>query len=223
MPRTNRLLDQLPASDREAVLSGCEAVELLSGAVLAEPGKKIRDIYFPIGSVVSLLVPAKPKAALEVGLVGNEGVWGAPVALGVEISPVRAVVAGGGQAWRMREAEFRREVARLASLRNCLNHYIYQTMAQLMQTASCNRFHFIEQRVARRLLMAADREHSSSFELTHEFLAYVLGVRRVGVTEAASKLQDRKLIVYKRGLVTITDRKGLERASCPCYRWDVFD
>jgi CRP-like cAMP-binding protein len=220
-PVTNRLLDRLPAKDRARVLEGCEEVELTFAEVIAEPGAAIRHVYFPTGGFISLLTPMGKKNWLEVALAGNEGIYGVPVALGMGISPVRALVQGSGTAWRMGAAAFSRELARVSALRNCVDRYIYVLMSQVIQTAGCNRFHVVEQRVARWLLMTADRAHASTFNITHEFLAYMLGVRRVGVTEAASALQNRKLIVYTRGLVTILDRKGLERAACPCYRLDL--
>jgi len=203
------------------VLAACDKVELSFPDILAEPGESIRHVYFPTDSFISLLTPMGGKSNLEVALTGNEGVYGVPVALGVEISPVLALVQGSGPAWRMTTATFRRELARLPMLRNCIDQYIYVLMSQLIQTAGCNRFHVVEQRVARWLLMTGDRSHSPTFHITHEFLAYMLGVRRVGITEAATALQRRKLIGYARGAVTIRNRRGLERASCSCYRKDL--
>ena len=128
---------------------------------------------------------------------------------------------GAGSALQMGTATFRRDIARMPAFRNFVDRYIYVLMTQLTQTAGCNRFHVVEQRVARWLLMTADRAHSPSFQITHEFLSHMLGVRRVGITKAAGTLQKRKLIRYTRGNVTILDRKGLERASCACYRADL--
>ena len=203
------------------MLGGCETVELAFPDVLAEPGESIRHVYFPTASFISLVTPLEGKNSLEVALAGNEGMHGVCVAMGVGISPVHALVQGSGLAWRMGSATFGRELARVPSLRSCVDRYIYVLMSQLIKTAACNRFHRVEQRLARWLLMTADRAHSSSFHITHEFLASMLGVRRVGITEAASALQERKLISYARGAVTIRDRKGLERASCACYRSDL--
>lgn len=218
---TNRLLDRLPAKDRARVLDQCESVELSFPDVLAEPGDVLTHVYFPIGGAISLVTPMGKKASLEVALAGNEGLYGVPVALGVDISPVRALVQGNGSAWRMGAGAFRRELARTPRLRTCIDGYIYVLLSQLIQTAGCNRFHLVERRVARWLLMTADRAHSPTFRITHEFLAFMLGVRRVGITEAAGALQKRGLIGYRRGIVTILDREGLERASCACYRSDL--
>jgi CRP-like cAMP-binding protein len=218
---TNRLLERLPARDRARVLAGCERVELSFGEILAEPGREIRNVYFPTGSFISLILPMEGKPGLEVALAGSEGFCGVPIALGLGISPLRALVQGPGPAWQMGAPDFRRQLAEIPALRDCINHYIYVLMTQLTQTAGCNRFHLLEQRVARWLLMTSDRAHAPTFSMTHEFLAFMLGVRRVGITEAASALQARKLIGYRRGVITILDRKGLERGACSCYRSDL--
>ena len=221
VPTTNRLLDRLGMKERARVLSRCEPAVLAYPQVVGEAGAAIAHVYFPTGSSISLMTPIEGKNRIEVGLAGSEGMYGVPVAMGVRVSPVRAIVQGGGLAWRMGSTAFVRELARAPPLRHCVDRYIYVLMNQLIRNAGCNRFHRVEQRVARRLLMAADRARSSSFHITHELLASVLGVRRVGITEAASALQVRGLIGYTRGAMTIHDRKGLERASCPCYRADL--
>ncbi|HEX3098567.1 MAG TPA: Crp/Fnr family transcriptional regulator, partial [Usitatibacter sp.] len=203
MPITNRLLDRLPAKDRARVLDACDAVVLEFPTVVAEPGEAIRHVYFPTGSFISLVAPMGGRDSLEVALAGSEGLFGVGVALGVDISPVHALVQGGGAAWRIGVPAFRRELARIPSLRDCVDRYAYVVMSQLIQTSGCNRFHVVEQRLARWLLMTSDRAHSTSFHITHEFLAYMLGVRRVGITEAASDLQGRNLIGYSRGAMTI--------------------
>jgi CRP-like cAMP-binding protein len=220
-PIVNRLLDRLSAKDRDRVLSGCEAVYLSLGEVLARPGEPVRNVYFPTGSAISLLVPMGAKRLLEVAIVGSEGMHGVSVALGIEVSATLAMVQGEGRAWQMGASAFRGALVRVPSLRDCVNRYTYVRMAQLIQGAGCNRFHVVEQRVARWLLMTADRAHGPTFKITHEFLGRMLGVRRVGITEAASALQARKLITYTRGVLTILDRKGLERGSCQCYRQDL--
>jgi CRP-like cAMP-binding protein len=218
---TNRLLECLSGKDRAHLLDRSELVELTFSEVLAEPGDAVRNVYFPTVSFISLVTSAGTGAHLEVALAGNEGVYGVPVALGVPTSPVKALVQGSGAAWRIGARAFRGELARSAGLRSCINRYIYVLMSQLIHTAGCNRFHRVEQRVARWLLMTADRAHARTFRITHEFLAYMLGVRRVGITEAATALHRRGLIAYKRGVVTVLDRAGLERAACSCYRLDV--
>jgi CRP-like cAMP-binding protein len=221
LPVTNRLLDRLSAKDRAHVIGACEMVELTFAEVLDEPGEAIRNVYFPTGGFVSLLATLDRKHHLEVALTGNEGIYGVPIALGVPLSPVHAMVQGGGTAWRMSAAAFRRELVRVPALRDNVGRYLFVVMSQLIQTSGCNRFHQVEQRLARWLLMTADRAHTPTFRITHEFLAYMLGVRRVGITEAAGALQKHKLISYKRGLVTILDRRGLEQSACGCYRADI--
>lgn len=219
VPITNRLLDRLPADDRDQLLDRCEEVELTFAEILAEPGGAIRDVYFPMRSSISLLAPIG-NHVLEVALTGNEGMYGMPLALGIATSPVRALVQGAGSAWRMEGARFRGELQRSLPLRACIDGYAHVLMSQLIHTAGCNRFHRLEQRAARWLLMTADRAHSDTFLMTQAFLAYMLGVRRVGISEAAGRLQERGLITYTRGAMTITNRRGLERAACSCYRSD---
>lgn len=217
----NRLLERLPRVRRARVISGCERVELLAAERLGEPGDEVRSVYFPTGSSISTLVPVGAAIAPEVMLAGSEGFHGISVALGMTSSPVHARVQQAGSAWRMGSGAFRRELARTPALRDCIDRYVFVSMAQLMRNAGCNRFHVVPERVARRLLMTADRAHSATFHLTHEALAGLLGVRREGVTVAANALQKRKLIGYSRGAVTILDRAGLERAACSCYHEDV--
>lgn len=216
-PIANSLLAALPRKAYSRLLSRLEPVELAFGEVLYEPGQTIRHIYFPSDSLVSLLTIVDHHMALEVGLVGREGMVGVSLALDIDVSPIRALVQGSGTAMRMGSAGFRREFRHSAPLQRELYHYTHALMAQITQTAACNRFHVVESRLARWLLMTRDRVQSGEFRLTQEFLAHMLGVRRVGVTEAAGALQQRKLIRYSRGTIRILDHAGLEAAACSCY------
>jgi CRP-like cAMP-binding protein len=216
----NLLLATMSAEDRWRLLGDGAPIDLSLSETLNESGDRIRHVYFPIDSFVSLITPGIGRAQLEIGLVGNEGMLGVPLLLGINVSPLRALVQGGGHAWRIDAAQFLRVIESHATIRTALNRYLYVFLAQLMQTATCTRFHLVEARLARWLLMTRDRAHSSQFRITHEFLAYMLGVRRVGVTSAASALQKRKLIRYRRGDLAILDVRGLERAACPCYAID---
>jgi CRP-like cAMP-binding protein len=216
----NHLIELLPRKARLPLLAICEPVELVMAQVLSEVGMSTRYVYFPTEGFISLVTPIKGKPMLEVGLVGREGMLGTQIALGVGAAPLHALVQGSGAAWRIGAVAFRRELARNAALQRGLNRYVYVLMIQLASAASCLRFHQIEPRLARWLLMTQDRAHSDSFHITHEFLAYMLGVRRVGVTTAASVLQRAGLIRYQRGEIQVLNRRRLEAAACSCYAAD---
>ena len=214
----NSLLGAVPRKAYRSLLAGLEPVTLTFGEVLYEPGETIRHVYFPGASLVSLLTLADGHLALEVGLIGREGMVGIPLVLGHSASSVRALVQGTGTALRMASPRFRDEFRTCPPLQRELYRYVHALMAQISQTAACNRFHVVETRLARWLLMTHDRVKSDQFRMTHEFLGHMLGVRRVGVTRAAQALQTRDLIRYSRGDITVLDRGGLELAACECYK-----
>jgi CRP-like cAMP-binding protein len=216
----NHLIELLPRADRAHILGICEEVELVMADVISERGTPTRHVYFPTQGFISLVTPIDGKPVLEVGMVGNEGMLGAQLVLGVVNAPLHALVQGPGSAWRIPTAPFRKELARSKALRTELDRYLYVTMVQLASSAACLRFHQIGPRLARWLLMTQDRAHTANFHVTHEFLAYMLGVRRVGVTTAAVQLQRRGLIRYRRGAVSVVNRRGLEAAACSCYATD---
>jgi len=213
----NHLLAAMPRQAYKRMSTGLEPVEMIYGQVLYEPAGRIRHVYFPLDCLVSLLTAVDQERTLEVGMVGNEGMVGMPMVLGIGRSAVRALVQGSGTAMRMTAARFGVEFRKNPLLQRALFHYTHLLMAQVSQTAACNRFHESEARLARWLLMTSDRLHADTFLLTHEFLAHMLGVRRVGVTNAAGVLQGKNLIDYSRGHIRILDRKGLEAAACTCY------
>jgi CRP-like cAMP-binding protein len=214
---TNRLLNALPDRRRRQFLADCDHVELDFGQVLCEPGQPIRHAYFPLDGFISLVTSVDDSVRLEVGLVGNEGMLGVSLVLGVGVSLEHAVVQGTGTALRISAAAFRRHCKDNAALRDSLHRYIHVLIAQLSQMTACTHYHQIEARLARWLLMTRDRANGDHFHLTHEYLAFMLGVRRVGITQAASALQRRGLVSYKRGDISILDGAGLEKASCGCY------
>ena len=218
MPRIqNQIIARLPRRDCAHFIGLCDEADLVMSEVLCESGAVTRYVYFPISGFISLVTATDGKPVLEVGMVGSEGMLGAQLVLGVVTAPMHALVQGSGSALRIAAAPFRKELAHSKALRASLERYVYVLMNQMAVSAACLRFHEIGPRLTRWLLMTQDRARADSFHVTHEFLAYMLGVRRVGITVAAVGLQRRGLIRYHRGNVTIMNRRGLEAAACSCY------
>ena len=217
----NLLVAALPRVDRLRLLGGCESVDLPLAQVICEAGEPTRHVYFPTESFISLIAQVDGAHGLEVGMAGREGMLGVQLALGVQREPLKALVQGAGAAWRMAAAPFAVELEHSAALRQVLQKYLYVLMVQRAASEACLRFHEITPRLARWLLMSQDRAHGDRFPLTQEFLAAMLGVRRVGITAAAGGLLRRGLITYHRGELTVLDRDGLEAAACTCYAADL--
>jgi len=218
VPLTNRLLAALPKKEYQLLLPQLSHVALTFGDVLFEPGDTLRHVYFPNDSIISLLTAVEDRELLEVGMVGNDGMAGLPVFMGANKSRNRGLVQGAGTAMKMKAATLRKETSNGSSLHKLLIRYAHSLLTQVSQSAACNRFHAVNARLARWLLMTHDRVEGDEFRLTQEFLSHMLGVRREGVALAAGVLQKQKLISYSRGLIRILDRAGLEAVSCKCYK-----
>jgi len=216
----NRLLAALPRQVRAHFIADCSLVDLKLGEILFDVGDRVSYVYFPVASFISMLAIVD-KSILEVGMIGNEGICGYPTILGGDVSGMRALVQGAGETLRMKVATFRAYLKTTPALRELLYRYINVVIAQLGQAAACTRFHVVEERLARWLLMTRDRAHANSFEVTQEFLGFMLGIRRVGITKAARSLQKRHLIRYKRGSVVVVDVANLKKAACACYQLDL--
>jgi Crp-like helix-turn-helix domain len=223
VPIVNRLLEVLPRHARDQLLGKCELVSLVFDTVLCERDRSYRHVYFPLGGFISLVATVGAHPPLEIALIGNEGMLGATLVLGVNRARLRGVVQGAGTAWRIPAARFRRAMRESPALRSVVNRYLFVVITQLSQSTACTRFHEVEARLARWLLMTHDRAHADRFHLTHLFLADMLGVRRSAVTIAAGVLQRQNLIRYARGEIDVVDRKGLEAASCECYQNVIGD
>jgi CRP-like cAMP-binding protein len=215
---TNHLVNLLTEKERVLLLQHCDVVELEFGTVLCEPHQRYRYLYFPLSGFISLVTKLAGHKPLEMGLIGNEGMLGVTLALGVTTAPMQAVVQGKGTAWRIDIAALQQLLQDCPQLRHILQQYLFVLMAQLPQSAACAHFHELEYRLARWLLMSHDRAHSNYFHLTHQFLADMLGVRRSGVTVAAGILQRKQYISYSRGMMSILDRTALKHAACECYQ-----
>lgn len=217
-PVVNRLLEALPSEDRARLLARCDQVELAAAQVLYEPGDVIRHVHFPTTAFVSQVSTADGHDGLQAGMVGNEGVLGYELSLGAQRAPLRTLVQGAGLALRLSAQSFEQELAHSVPLKHVLHRYVCVLLTEFGRSGLCHQFHQIEERLARWLLTTQDCAQSAHLTLTHEVLGRMLGVRRVGITNAATALHTRSLIDYRRGVITITDRQGLENAACDCYR-----
>jgi CRP-like cAMP-binding protein len=217
-PRQNHLLAALPAGDYERLAPRLELVPMKLGDVLYEPGDRLRHVYFPTTSIVSLLYVMEDGASAEIAIVGNEGILGISLFMGGETTPSRAVVQSAGHGFRLEAQALKSEFGRSGPTLHLLLRYTQALITQMAQTAVCNRHHSVDQQLCRWLLLSLDRLASNELSMTQELIANMLGVRREGVTEAAGKLQDAGLISYHRGKITVIDRPGLEARSCECYQ-----
>jgi CRP-like cAMP-binding protein len=213
----NRLLAALPQNEYDALSRHLEKFEMVYGANIYKPGSAIDYVYFPESGIISLLANVNSASSIEIGMVGDEGMTGLPVYLGVKTSVNLAVVQGKGSAQRLSAANFTEACTNGSKMNAIIQRFVYLLYLQISQSAACNRFHPIEERLARWLLMTQDRMHSNEFQITQEFLSNMLGVRREAVNKAANSLHHHELISYARGNMRINDRTGLEKAACPCY------
>lgn len=213
----NRLIARLPKADQSRLLAKCTSITLTFGDVLCEPDQPYPAAYFPHTASISLLAEADGHPPMETALVGSEGMLGATLLLGVNAAPQRAVVQSEGTAWRIEVDALLRQATPGTALLKVLHRYLYTQITQLAQTTACTRFHAVEPRLARWLLLAHDRAENDHFHLTHQHIADALGVQRSAITIAAGVLQARALIDYSRGEIRILNRAGLEAASCGCY------
>jgi CRP-like cAMP-binding protein len=217
----NRLLARLGTAERGRLVAECEAVELHAGQVLMSPGARTTHVWFPLDAIVSLGVAAPGKQhCFEVALVGAEGLIGLSLVLGSTTSSLRATVVRPGGALRIAAAPLRLQIGSSQAFRRRMEQYVLVSLSHMAQAALCTRYHRVEERLARWLLMMQDRAPREAVHATHEFLAAALGVRRAGVTRAAASLQRRHLIAYHRGVLTLLDRDGLQAAACACYAAD---
>jgi CRP-like cAMP-binding protein len=213
----NRLLRALPGREFERIFPSLDEVDLNFGTNIYNLNGKIGYVYFPNSGIVSLLAGVEDSSTLEVGIVGREGMAGLSLFMGVKQSHVKAVVQGKGTAMRMNAADFERACSNGGSLSPVLLRFAHSMIVQISQSAVCFRFHIIEMRLARWLLMTSDRMETNEFRMTQEFLSNMLGVRREAVNRAATSLQRKELISYSRSNILIIDRSGLEAAACKCY------
>ncbi|MEE4383338.1 MAG: Crp/Fnr family transcriptional regulator [Pseudomonadales bacterium] len=215
--RTNLLLSALPKRERLDVLALCEVVQLTFGTVLCEPRRPYLHAHFPLTGLISLVAGVDGEPAVELTMIGREGMLGASLLLSVDEAPQRAIVQAAGTSLRLEAAALRRMLPESPALSRRIGRYLHEQLIELAQTAACMQFHPVEARLARWLLMTQDRVPGDRLQLTHQFLADMLGVRRSAVTIASGALKHRGLIEYSRGEIRVLDRSGLERAACGCY------
>jgi CRP-like cAMP-binding protein len=216
-PNENALLKALPEATKQRLFPQLKIIKLPLGKVIYEAGQNLENVYFPIDSIVSLLNVLEDGASAEISVVGNEGLVGIAVFMGGESTINRAIVQSAGRAYKLSASILFDEFNDNQNLRELLLRYTQALMAQMAQTAICNRHHSIDQQLCRWLLLSLDRLASNNLSMTQELIANMLGVRREGVTEAAGKLQKLGVINYKRGQITVTNRQKLETLCCECY------
>lgn len=216
--KKNFLLAALAAKDLERVLARLEPVTLKLGQVLHESGDRMDYVYFPTTSIISLLYIMENGATAEIGVVGNDGILGIELFMGGETTTNRAIIQSAGEGLRMTAADLKSEFTQGGAFQKLLLRYTQALIAQISQTAVCNRLHSVDQQLCRWLLLSHDRLDSDSLVMTHDLISNMLGVRREGITLAAQKLAAKKLIVNVRGTIKVVDRPGLERAVCECYK-----
>lgn len=214
----NKLLATLSQEEYERLLPNMEHMPLPYKQIIYGPNEPIKHVYFPKSGIISLLTVLGDGGTVEVATVGNEGMIGIPLLLGVDQTPAETIVQVPGECLRMKVDVFRKEVFPGSPLHNLLLRYTQALINQIAQTAACNRLHSVEERACRWLLLSHDRVDSDQFPITQEFLAQMLGVRRASVSVVAAILQKAGLIRYHRGNMTILDRQGLEDGSCECYQ-----
>jgi len=217
-PHQNHLLDALLKVDYDRLFPNLELIEMPLGEVVCESGSKLKHVYFPTTSIISLLYVMEDGASAEIAVVGNEGILGIPVFMGGDTTPSRAVVQSAGHSYRLKAQLLKNEFNQAGPLQRLLLRYTQALITQMAQTAVCNRHHSVEQQLCRWLLLSIDRLPEHELIMTQELIANMLGVRREGVTEAAGKLQSLGLINYRRGHISVLDRTGLEIRSCECYQ-----
>ena len=217
VPRENQLLAVLPDAAWRRWQPELEPVTLPLGQILCESGRSPAYVYFPTTAIVSLLYMTRDGGSAEIAVIGNDGVVGISLFMGGNATPSQSVVQSPGQAYRLRAQLVRDEVERGGPALSVMLRYTQAMIAQVAQTAVCNRYHSIDQQLARRLLLGLDRFPADALEMTQELLANLLGVRREGVTAAALKLQLAGVIRYSRGHINVLDRVRLEQRTCECY------